>query len=86
MYRAAMATVSDPSTLLMLRVRDGDAEAFEQLVALWQPRLVTLFMNHVGDHSTAEDLAQEVFFASVQSSPSIRAKSKVHNVGSYNRK
>ncbi len=61
MYRANMATVSDPSTLLMLRVRDGDAEAFEQLVALWQPRLVTLFMNHVGDHSTAEDLAQEVF-------------------------
>ena len=41
-----MATISDPSTLLMLRVRDGDAEAFEQLVALWQPRLVTLFLNH----------------------------------------
>ena len=56
-----MATISDPSTLLMLRVRDGDAEAFEQLVALWQPRLVTLFLNHTGDHSTAEDLAQEVF-------------------------
>jgi len=42
-------------------VRDGDAESFEQLVALWQPRLVTLFLNHTGDHSTAEDLAQEVF-------------------------
>ena len=51
----------DPSTELMLRVRDGDAQAFEQLVALWQDRLVTLFLHHTGDHATAEDLAQEVF-------------------------
>ncbi|NCA12480.1 RNA polymerase subunit sigma-70, partial [bacterium] len=27
----------------MLRVRDGDAQAFEELVGLWQDRLVTLF-------------------------------------------
>jgi RNA polymerase sigma-70 factor (ECF subfamily) len=52
---------SDPSTALMLRVRDGDAAAFEELVGLWQDRLVTLFRHHTGDHSTAEDLAQEVF-------------------------
>ncbi|MFM9197191.1 MAG: RNA polymerase sigma factor, partial [Planctomycetia bacterium] len=53
--------VDDPSTDLMLRVRDGDAAAFEQLVGLWQGRLVTLFLHHTGDHATAEDLAQEVF-------------------------
>ncbi|MFO0422358.1 MAG: RNA polymerase sigma factor [Planctomycetia bacterium] len=52
---------SDPSTALMLRVRDGDAGEFEELVGLWQDRLVTLFRHHTGDHSTAEDLAQEVF-------------------------
>lgn len=45
----------------MLRVRDGDAAAFERLVGMWQDRLVTLFLHHTGDHSTAEDLAQEVF-------------------------
>jgi RNA polymerase sigma-70 factor (ECF subfamily) len=45
----------------MLRVREGDAGAFERLVSLWQDRLVTLFLNHTGDHATAEDLAQEVF-------------------------
>ena len=56
-----MSTAIDPSTELMLRVRDGDAEAFSQLVSLWQPRLVTLFLHQTGDHSTAEDLAQEVF-------------------------
>lgn len=60
----ASSTVSrsaDPSTALMLRVRDGDAQAFEELVALWQDRLVTLFRHHTGDHAIAEDLAQEVF-------------------------
>jgi len=51
----------DPSTALMLRVRDGDAAAFAELVAAWQDRLVTLFLHHTGDHATAEDLAQEVF-------------------------
>jgi len=52
---------ADPSATLMLRVRDGDAEAFEQLVALWQDRLVNLFRYQTGDHALAEDLAQEVF-------------------------
>ncbi|MFM8735494.1 MAG: RNA polymerase sigma factor [Pirellulales bacterium] len=51
----------DPSTELMLRVREGDADAFGELVVLWRDRLVTLFLNHTGDHATAEDLAQEVF-------------------------
>ena len=58
---ASQIAATDPSTALMLRVREGDAEAFEQLVGLWQDRLVTLFLHHTGDHSTAEDLAQEVF-------------------------
>lgn len=52
---------ADPSTALMVRVRDGDAEAFARLVSLWQDRLVTLFLHQTGDHATAEDLAQEVF-------------------------
>ena len=55
------SATADPSTALMLRVREGDALAFEELVALWQDRLVTLFRHHTGDHAIAEDLAQEVF-------------------------
>jgi RNA polymerase sigma-70 factor (ECF subfamily) len=56
-----MPEAVDPSTALMVRVRDGDAEAFARLVSLWQDRLVTLFLHQTGDHATAEDLAQEVF-------------------------
>jgi RNA polymerase sigma-70 factor (ECF subfamily) len=58
---ASQIAATDPSTALMLRVRDGDATAFERLVGLWQDRLVTLFLHHTGDHATAEDLTQEVF-------------------------
>jgi len=71
-----MATVADPSTELMLRVRDGDAAAFEQLVGLWQDRLVTLFLHHTGDHSTAEDLAQEVFLRVYRSRASYKPTAK----------
>jgi RNA polymerase sigma-70 factor (ECF subfamily) len=56
-----MPTSADPSADLMARVQAGDAGAFEELVSLWQDRLVTLFLHHTGDHATAEDLAQEVF-------------------------
>jgi len=55
------AVTGDRSTELMLRVRDGDVAAFAELVELWQNRLVTLFLHQVGDHATAEDLAQETF-------------------------
>ncbi len=70
------AAAADPSTALMLRVRDGDAEAFEELVSLWQDRLVTLFRHHMGDHSTAEDLAQEVFLRVYRARESYRPTAK----------
>jgi len=67
---------ADPSTALMLRVRDGDAQAFEELVALWQDRLVTLFRHHTGDHAIAEDLAQEVFLRVYRARASYRPTAK----------
>lgn len=52
---------SDPDVRLMLRVRDDDAEAFQQLVARYQDRLVTLLAYQSGRRDDAEDLAQETF-------------------------
>jgi RNA polymerase sigma-70 factor (ECF subfamily) len=74
--RRPMSTITDPSTELMLRVRDGDAEAFEQLVGLWQDRLVTLFLHQTGDRATAEDLAQEVFLRVYRARASYRPTAK----------
>lgn len=52
---------SDPDVRLMMRVRDDDAGAFEELVRRYQGRLVRLF-HHIGPSpEVAEDLTQEVF-------------------------
>jgi RNA polymerase sigma-70 factor (ECF subfamily) len=52
---------SDPDVRLMMRVREDDAGAFEELVRRYQARLVRLF-HHIGPSAEiAEDLTQEVF-------------------------
>lgn len=45
----------------MLKVRDDDAEAFEELVRRYQNRLLAIFQNMLGSREQAEDLVQEVF-------------------------
>jgi RNA polymerase sigma-70 factor (ECF subfamily) len=52
-------TVDDAD--LVRRARDGDAQAFEELVIRHQDRVYTTLLRMVGDASTAADLAQEVF-------------------------
>ncbi len=51
----------DPDVRLMLEVRDDNAAAFEQLVSLYQNRLITVLENMVHSREWAEDLAQETF-------------------------
>ena len=51
----------DPDVRLMLRVRDDDAAAFEELVLRYQTRLVSIMQHLVSGREQAEDLAQEVF-------------------------
>ncbi len=51
----------DPDIRLMLRAREDDAGAFEELVELYQHRLVAVMNHLVGNAEEAEDLAQEVF-------------------------
>ena len=52
---------TDPDVALMLRVRDDDAEAFEELVKRYQSRLLTVMIHLVGQRDAADDLTQEVF-------------------------
>ena len=55
------AYLRDPDVQLMLRARDGDDEAFTQLVASYQDRLVGILAHLTHDQEVAEDLAQDVF-------------------------
>jgi RNA polymerase sigma-70 factor (ECF subfamily) len=58
---AARFTAQDPDVRLMLRARDGDAEAFEELMLRYQNRVVSLLAHLTGRRDMAEDLAQDVF-------------------------
>lgn len=53
--------LKDPDVQLMLRVREDDEGAFARIVATYQDRLIGLLTNLIGDRTTAEDVAQEVF-------------------------
>jgi RNA polymerase sigma-70 factor, ECF subfamily len=57
---AAMIS-SEPDVDLMLRVRNGDNEAFRQLVERHQRAVINLIYRSIGDSWEAEDLAQRVF-------------------------
>ena len=51
----------DPDVRLMIQVREGNADAFEELVEKYQARLVGILGHMVSNRDQAEDLAQEVF-------------------------
>lgn len=53
--------VVDSDLDLMLRVRQGDAASFDELLRRYRLPLVKYFCRMVRDQSLAEDLAQEVF-------------------------
>lgn len=53
--------LDDPDVRLMLRVRDGDAGAFEEIVQRYQARLLTVMEHLVDRRHLAEDLVQDVF-------------------------
>lgn len=56
-----MAANLDPDAGLMLRVKRGDREAFEQLVNKYKQPVTNLIYRTLGDATEAEDLAQNVF-------------------------
>jgi len=78
----------------MLRVREGDEAAYAQLVATYQDRLIALLTNLVGDRTTAEDVAQEVFLRVYRARHGYEANAKfstwlfsiAHNLASNTRR
>ncbi len=50
-----------PDAELLVRLRDGDLRAFEEIVERFERRLIRYFHSLCGDGQLAEDCAQEVF-------------------------
>jgi len=51
----------DPDVALMLRVRDGDEEAFGELVDRYHSEVRNLAWRYISDRQWSEDIAQETF-------------------------
>jgi len=66
----------DPDVLLMLRIKDDDAVAFEILVARYQSRIARLMMGWVHSQEVAEELVQEVFLRVFRSRKSYEPTAK----------
>jgi RNA polymerase sigma-70 factor, ECF subfamily len=76
-----MATVTperqiDPDAALMLRVKQGDRDAFEALVDKYKQPIMNLVYRTLPDASEAEDLAQHVFLQVYKSAPRYEVSAK----------
>lgn len=77
-----MASIEEASRLRDLdekaidAIRKGDPHRFEELVERYQHRIVGLIGRQVGDHATAEDLAQEVFIRAFKGLKSFKGDSQ----------
>lgn len=61
--------------LLVERSKNGDREAFEQLVQMYENKVYTIAYRLMGNHTDAADLAQEAFIKIYQALPNFRGDS-----------
>ena len=68
--------LDDPDVQLMLRVRNGDEEAFASIVEQHASMLVNFMSRYVGCKVTGEDLAQDVFLRVFKAAPRYEPKAR----------
>ena len=71
-----MSAELDPDAALMLRVKEGDASAFTELVDKYKQPVMNLVYRMLHDATEAEDLAQNVFVQVYRSASRYRVSSK----------
>ena len=71
---SSILAIRDPDVALMIRVRQGDDDAFREIVARYHAR-VHIFLRHMlGNEQSAEDLTQETFLRMHRSRVRYRAR------------
>jgi RNA polymerase sigma-70 factor (ECF subfamily) len=73
---SAQMALRDPDIRLMLRVRNDEPGAFEEMVENYQHRLIAVMHHLIGNAEEAEDLAQEVFLRVYRARKKYRPRSK----------
>jgi RNA polymerase sigma-70 factor, ECF subfamily len=64
-----MPAPPDPDALLIRRIRQGDAEAWGELIARFEGRLLAFVESRTRDRPAAEDIVQETFIGFLTSLP-----------------
>jgi RNA polymerase sigma-70 factor, ECF subfamily len=64
-----MAAASQSDTLLIDRIRTGEAEAWNELIGRFEGRLLAFVETRLRDRSTSEDVVQETFIGFLTSLP-----------------
>jgi RNA polymerase sigma-70 factor (ECF subfamily) len=67
---------NESDVALMQRIRDGDEEAFRELVERHQRAVINVIYRSIGDAWEAEDLAQRVFVQVYRSAPRYKPTAK----------
>ena len=61
---------------IMSEIAEGNISAFREIVELHQKPLINFISRFIGDKTTAEDIAQEVFIKLFKAAKDYRPKSK----------
>jgi RNA polymerase sigma-70 factor (ECF subfamily) len=64
-----MASSAQSDRLLVARIRDGDAEAWNELIARFEGRLLAFIASRTHHRAAAEDVVQETFLGLLTSLP-----------------
>jgi RNA polymerase sigma-70 factor (ECF subfamily) len=64
-----MSALPEADALLIRRIRDGDADAWAELIRRFEGRLLAFVESRVGNRAAAEDLVQETFIGFLTSLP-----------------
>lgn len=64
-------------TQLMLRVKDGDEDAFREIVLLYRESILNLCYRYVGNKDDAEEVAQDVFIRLYRAASTYEPKAKL---------
>src|SRR5262245_59271013 len=60
---------AETDRLIVQKIRDGDARAWDQLIARYEGRLLAFVRRRIQDRAAAEDVVQETFVGFLHSLP-----------------
>lgn len=69
-----MTIPSEADTLLIERIRTGEADAWSQLIARYEGRLLAFVESRIGQKGPSEDIVQEAFIGFLNSLPNYDGK------------